>query len=1558
MVDVLDGSDKNLPALQEDAVHPSLDLTSNAKNLAPPSTMNLSMLLPVPQGKASDKLKPIIEFLGEESQGKIQKNSSSLGENLPIPKDARPGVTTKMDSSASSQSEDVIVPSILAKQMGISSFLEQSLSSGTSQKSLQNNNLKMTPPKTVEVSPDNTEELVKSFLEGKFGQTLGKNLLSLGSLSDVSYKNLMEQHFGSSIKATSAPATQTPPNEDLISKIVSGLVHQSTEHGTTNNSVVNSKNVSENKISQGVKPGSAQVTNSVSSPTISIGDQVFSLHDLSNALNHDKDNEEHAQSITNITNAIVGSTKGNRKHSVKQKKKAKIKQLSEKIATLETLSDALDALTAKLSSDEKPETNLNDDSVAQNMNEGDSPRGKHKGHHSHHHHRDKTQLEEDVDVLGALLSRANTHSDLLTKADDNPQVQKDSSYIVGIKGEKSLNSGDLENLETKINKAIEVTESMGRQQDAKQAKSTWLPLLLAGKLIQEGAHTRQEVTSIHTNHSKPERSLSLKDSKIHGLEEILMRVIDNALRTGSLNDLVKNWNRSGSPFAKIAQNISLFLQGDKYLKLPLTRTVNSTAVTTSLARKPTSKSTLTFRLLKGISGFDKTSSANKRLFTKAVNDILGEITKRQNGNSSDHSLYATTDTLTDFKGVLLGGRINKLIPSEDSIAATLGTKIMAEILRDQAKDSVKANSPKQQNQTIDNKTTFTSNLTVHEKSLEKEKLKFSSYDTRNMSRHIHNNTLEEFMNSLSKTGRHNPPSPINEKQGDKHSRLLPHLSDLMSVITASILDMGDVDQESSPHKKKTTFQYDDSGNERFLNRLPNDHTSSDYSTADMILKGPNDHAGKGKSKEKRPGHLLSSSPAADTLTQNKTRELNNKTASYNENTDQGDQTVTLTLETVDDTPSPLKHNHGDPKGQNNLRSNKVPHHPNNQAATTLGKINSTVYKNREHSFHESDVSTVLSELKVNAKKPELPLQSAVDGKLMTILPSPGTGEDSKTREIANLPLGLQMNAIGRLADTKDEASVIPSDMTSVLTSSTGLTDRLALESTQRKSSGDKILPVASDLPSTSAAITGSETEAIVSKAAASKTARVETPFKATPYKDLPTASEVREISTSIKALLKILNSYSKRLRLEYGEDDTRSDLLPVRSRTAEKVASEEKTKTEDTKTKQAGSSSNFGDIFHAIFQKEKSFNALMKPSRTSLVDRKVNSKNPYVNFPQSSPLTPNYVGSSSFEHIHEQASTHPATQPNYNWNFDSVPETHAQSPLDANPTKSSVQPQVGTGPWSPGKEVSPVMEELKDLNLPSIEDDPTVRAVQKIVAEENLYANQKRKAIQRHEQQVSSAQNNHLPGKLGIFGRNTIPSGKGKGHQRNTFRTNQGKKEILSGKRNIKKKPNTGGRERNEIPHIIQNDKNISGHQKLGIHQSRPTSKENFIRNGTNQKESHRQRMTGRDMKLTQPVSGSNRPHGSRNNSVVNNSVGVTIHRNNDNKTKSSLNKDIQTIHSNAILNSTVKAMAPGKQKYKGAALREKEGGNDKSTKTSSADEIKTENTIKKKKSSEDSAQT
>ena len=1559
LVDTHTDNENKLPGSpQEDALHSTLDLTSSSKSPTPQSSMgelNLSMLLPVPQSQASDKLKPIIEFLGEESQGKISKNVTSLGENLPIPKDARPAVARKMESSVS-QSQNGIVPSIPAKQKGINGNAA-GVSNSQTQKSfsLQNQQIVKSPstrneaaalfsarPNTGNSQPvtavttnttkmssnlpslGNTEELVKSFLESKMGQDLSKSLLNLSSLQDSSYKTMMAQHFGSSVKPTPAPAPQIPPNKNLIANLVSGLTLQSSEQGTTGNSLINinTKDQNTKKILENAKQGSGV------SPTISIGNKVFPLDALSNALKNENGNKMHFYGKTND----------------------KLRQLNEKIATLETLSDALDALTAKLSADDTPtESGQKDQPISLSPGKTNVQGRTHKIHHKHHHH--KNQFDEDIEMLGTLLSRTDTHSH--SKPHFDAKDQEDPSYIVGTNGRKSLNSADLEIVQTKINKAIEMAETMGRQHDAKQTKSTWLPLLVAGKMIQEeGAHTREEVT---TSHSSSQGSTQSTDSEVHPLQEVLTRLIDRALREGTLNELVKKWDRSGSPFAEIAKNISLFLQGNGGFKVPLSRGVNKTTVSISSAEKtlPANKSSLTSQLLKGFSGFENTSPSDQSLFTKAVNNILVVLAKRQGfhkSNSTNQSLFETTDTLTDFKGALLGGRINKIVPKEDSMAGRQENKTMAENLSTPANKSSKTISPKPVNLKQENKTRDKSDTTINlghgsgdqtllrplhnelRKSSGKEKLTFSDYDTKNVSRSIQNTTLIDFMNKMSETADQKPLLKKN-KPGNKYSQVKPHLSDLMSVITASLLDLKDADQESSSKNNKAKVRYDESENERLLHGLPNDHKLSDYSEADAVLEAPNDHFGRKNSSAKRPDHLLTSNSTATTFSQNKTNKLDGNAPSDkgNQNTDLGDQTVTLTLETIDDAPDPTLHTHEEAKEQTGLRSNKVPHYLNIQSATTLGKINSTVSKNIEHPFHVSEVPGKLSEFKAEAKKPEFPLLSDGDGKLTTISPSPINGGDSQGK--TDLPFGLQMNAIGRIADT----DVNPGDLSTAFTSNTDFSQGVASKSAETKSFQDKPLPMASDLTSSGGAKTVGETETIVSKATSPSTG--ETPFQSTPERELPTASEVREMATSIKALLRILTSYSKRLKLEGDEvDDSHTDLLPIRSQAVDsKTGNEEKLRNEGAKINQnphlpfSHSSNVMTEAFHLNRQKEE--------TKNSLSARKYNSKDPYVNFPQSSQTRPSFIDNGGFENIQERPITDSVSS--YNWNLGSE-QAHAQSTLDTNPTKSSLQPQLGADQWSPANEVSRVTEELKDLNLPSIEDDPTVRAVQKIVAQENVYASQKRKAIQKHDEQQDSDENTQLLKKLGIIGRNTIP--KSKGHQHNESRVKQ--KKI--GKRNYKRKPNRRGRERKEIPRVIINEKSPSRQQTFAVRKSNPTTKGNTTHYRSTQKYIRGQRMTEGRGRKTQLVSSRNNIPGSESHSTQNDSVAVTMSKKKVIKTKTTSKKGLQSGISNANSTRVVKAMKSTlkKETNPGAVLSLKERSHRASNKTKHTAKIKKVNTM------------
>ena len=1392
---------------------------------------NLSMLLPVPQGKASDTLKPIIEFLGEGNQENTRsKNAKSRGDNLPIPKDSQPGKTT----NSTSISQNNISPSKFPKQRVVSSSVSeaQGLSPstpttaiilGSSTPKHENGNVKTAvnsqavstlAKETKEPSLDGTEQLVKSFLNSKFGKTIANSFTDLGELSNVSHKNLMENYFESNVKPTSTPPTENPPNKHLITNLISGLMSQSPDHETARNMGSEVKNQEVNEVSTGVKV-SADGTKKLSAPTISIGNRVFSLDALASALKENNGNEVHAQNTARkVDSTIIGLTKGSRKQSVRLKNRSeKLKQLSEKISTLETLSDALDALTVKLSSDEKPESNQEDQLEpvsTSEVNEKDSERQKnHRTHHNHHHrhHIQDNVFDEDVEMLGSLLSKDYNQ----LHSEQTPHHRGSLSTTVNSELQKSLSSRDLELLQNKVNQAIEISESMGKGNDAKQSISKWLPLLFAGKGVQdEEAHTREEVTTVQGNRSNPPgTTIGFNNGETHSLKDILFTLIDSALKKGTLNYLVQRWNRTGSPFTKIAQNVSLFLQNKNVPKTPLPRQDNGTTKSVS-----TTTSSLASQFSKGISSFDHLFPADNINFSEAIYNFLRVLAKRegfQKQNSTRHSKFVTTDTLTNFTGVVLGGRINKIDPQQEFIAK-LGSQIVDEILRDQANHDkgrrVNANKlerlvetqHRNKNSTAknDSKTVSDSHVKIPE---ERSKLQFSNYDTNDEPTTIRNDTFEGFMNSISiGNGAHNP-NPEEIKTGDKYSTVKPKLSDLMSAISTSLLNTASTDQNSLPNKK-ITFRIDDSGNETLLHRLPNDHKLSDYSLADVVLEAPNDrHIIKTNSSVKRPAqHSLASSTSASMLARKIASGLNKKNNTYNQNDDFGDQTVTLTLETEDDTPpSPQLHSREQAKEQTAFRSTKVPHDLNIQASTTLGKINSTVSKDVEHFFHENDVPTVSELTSADTKVPSLTTSASLK-----------TGVVSQTKAFANqLPLGLEMNAIGRIDDTDGHGSVGNAD------SSLGLvSDKLGSESAQTKSFKEKVLPIASDLTPANGVRTEGETELIASKTGSSPSA-MKTAIKITPQRELPTASEVREITTSIKALLKIMNSYYKRLKSE--DDDSGSGSEGILSNRSH-AANNDKIKAD----------------INNITQKVYSPSLQQEPPKTSLPSIKVGTKNPYINFPQSSPLLPTTLDNGGFENIQEQPITD-QTKGSYYWNFRSS-HAHAQSPLDSSPTKTSLQPELGIdSAWIPGNEVSRVGEELKDLNFPSIEDDPTVRAVQSIVAEDNMLANEKRKAIQKHEQQRSNIKGHPKRKPMGIFGRNTIPQNKIKGHHQSK---SHGEQHVtISGKHKNRRKTNKYGRGRNEIPRVPSNSRQLSRPSKLGIPKNKNllSLEERSIYNKTNQ---------------------------------------------------------------------------------------------------------------------------
>ncbi|KAJ7376136.1 hypothetical protein OS493_036740 [Desmophyllum pertusum] len=351
VADLPDSGKKPLDIPQQDAgntLHTALDLTANSKHPSPQrpvGELNLSMLLPVPQYHRTDKLKPIIEFLGEESG---QKNHTLLGENLPIPKDSSPTVSTKKTAlpQCAANSKPGVDSDLRVLTKGQATLVAQSTQGNVASilgSTGQNNGKIKTvldvpssttvalqrpsesstnPTPTPRVSNSRplqsiTEGLVKSFLTSKFGHALGKSLLDSGQLDDSSYQNTID-------KQTLRERFNKPPasNKD-----------------------------NEKKTSQTVKHAQDSVVTNSSSPTISIGNKVFQLTDLTNALSlsHEKQVPNELKSI----HTDLELKKTSREHPGKKRNKEKLRRLNEKISTLETLSDALDALTTKL--DEKSE---------------------------------------------------------------------------------------------------------------------------------------------------------------------------------------------------------------------------------------------------------------------------------------------------------------------------------------------------------------------------------------------------------------------------------------------------------------------------------------------------------------------------------------------------------------------------------------------------------------------------------------------------------------------------------------------------------------------------------------------------------------------------------------------------------------------------------------------------------------------------------------------------------------------------------------------------------------------------------------------------------------------------------------------------------------------------------------------------------------------------------------------------------------------------------------------------------------------------------------------------
>ena len=1459
--------------------HHLLDLTTNAKTPLTQQAvgeLNLSMLLPVPQYNRSEQLKPIFDFLGEQSDS---RNKTSLGENLPVPKDSGPLLSNKKDSSTST-AQDGIATSTLAKQKGISSSSKLPLtnlasnskpgkisvggSPTKSQATLISHNTQVNPTSTLNSVPSNNanvhdvlnaisplstnvppptnltpipqvstttqplEGLVKTFLTSKFGQTFAKSLLDMEKAEDTSYKTIMAQHFGSSTKQAPLSSGKTPESQDMIANLISGLIQKPSEHGPASISAANKDDGK--KATQLVKQEDSGGTNSLSSATISIGNKEFSLADVSNALNNDKQ----ASNELNGVKTDVELIKDSNKHQ-KQGNKEKIRKLNEKIATLETLSDALDALTTKLSPEESQGETEQKEIAPSSENPVIQGRVRHNKHHMHHHESDP--FSEEIDMLGALLGRGAPHSHAEKETPPVPKEDADSNFIVGIKGNKGLSSKDLQILQSKINQAIEMAETVGRKRDSKQQTgATWLPLLVAGKVGEDvGAQTREEVATIHSNHAASNGIIPSKDSELQALQDILTRLIDNAMRKGTLNQLVKRWDSSGSPFADIAKNISEYLQSNSKLKIPVTRLEGGK----SFASKSASNTgigtaipiNLTSQLAKGIAGLKTGNNdfTTSDLFIKAVNNILGALSKRQGlhkSNSTNRSSFVPTDTLVNFKGILLGGRINK-IPHQANPLAEMESKVLAEILRGHENKTFFTNSSKSTNVNGGNKAVDKNSNKIdllrnnHTQPVQpspggqsKEKLTFSSYETKNVSKTIQNNTLMDFMNSM-ETPEGTKHLPKNTKPGNKHSNVKPpHINNLMTMIAASLLDLNDVQQGNSS-KSKSKIIYDDSGIERF----PNDHKMSDFSNEDAVLEAPTDHSAKinGSSiGNKRPNELNKSneSPTEIALLQNNTKNFSQNekgTTGESEKVDLGDQTVTLTLETVDDAPTPSPPSNEAPKIQTGLRNDKVPHYLNVQSAVTLGKINATNSKNKDHSFPQrliQDAPKAQFDFTTDAKKPEIALPSDDDGKFTTISPSPevnpGITGNTQTKSNPGLPLGLQMNAIGRIAENADQSSVTPADLSDALTSTSDLSvGSLASKSGETKSFEDKVLPMASDLTLATDTKSG-ETESIVSKGSPTN---VDNPnlinkpsYTATSSesKARPTAAEIREISTSIKALLKILTTYSKKLRFEDDADDSPKGVLPTRSSTASRVADDVSTKEEE----------------------------LVKPWTAGLPATKYNN-NVYASFPVSSPTLPRYADSGVYENIQEQPSTEIS---NYNWNPAPV-HAHAQMPSDVSPTKTSLEPQLGADQWRPGNEMDRVSEELKDLNLPSIEDDPTVRAVQKIVADDNAFISQKRKAIQKHEQQAPGV-NSQLPGRPGVFGRNTIP--KHKGHLRNGSRVEHKKnkkEDAYLSKNNDKRKKDSRGR---DIIPRLSNNTAISHQSTSVVGKGKPTIQRNATHHSRN----------------------------------------------------------------------------------------------------------------------------
>ena len=1438
-----------------------------------------NVLLPVPQYNSSETLKPIIEFLGEDTS---EENATSESGKLSIPQDTHL-ILPKKDNFGS-PIQDGVRPSMFANQNGISAALnllsaEKDLNPGESsavsdaskekplsvenhtalvESSVQRKLLPSSsllapiprkgnfqgsheplvsdnapPVQRLPSSPTHplqstTQSLLEGLLESKFGQSLGNTPLnSFASLQTPLNKNSIGNNQAKKPSDSSVQDGESPPpNKGLISNIISGLIHQPSSNSETKTSTASQSKESNNTTVQSPKSSSSDT---LPWPTISIRENTISMEGLSDLFKDDY--RAGSQNGVNELRGVFTKGRSEQRPSRKKHNEEKIRQLNEKIKRLETLSDALDALTSQLSTEDKrlDQNSNKDEDIAVNSNHENNHGRRHRKHHTHHPK--SHPFEADFNILGPLLSSAEKYSKMDRKTPNYSKDKKDTTYIrTGIRKQNTFNSADVETLQRKINNAIEKAENTGHQ---------GTPLLAAGQVDKDvGAQTRQEVTKIQSvNHTASKGNLAQlqQKSEIETLQEILKTLIWNALKKGTLNQLIQRWNQSGSPFVGIARNISSMLLGNgnmtklngghagklslsntslknsqttatkESLELSYEQALNQKTNTTSAQTQVKIKSQKTHDQESGVSNLTK----DNLLFKKAVKGIITVLRKRYRllGNTSISPLSLfSTDTLTHVKGTTLGGRINKDVSTTNRMPG-LKANIVPQTSKGQtqiATSDTKDNTSKsldlgvqniaaainitKQNDlpTLEINGTSQNDFTVINKT---DQRTFSNNTTAEKKNSV-NKTLMEFMESTEGTGGHmlNYKAPM-VSLGYKDSKVKPRLRYLIAAVARTLMDLEQIKRQRT--HKEPKIKYDVSGVGQLITTLPNDHTSGDFqSYADAILEAPNDHVEKSINSNRR---MFNSTQSPSFTAQNNGTKLKTE----NNNLDSS-ETVTVTLERVNDQPTDLPRKLSPALDtsdtETSSRSTKIPHYMKVQSAVTLGKINRTSADNGENSVPLSQVHHLpVISTNTNESSQQIAAMPS-DGNLNAISPMndfrANRREEHQTKARPQLPLESQMAKIGRIAET-----VGKNDQPSkTLTSTSGIheladtSSALAAKSGWVKIPDDKLLPMTSDSASAMTA-KNRKTESIASKGGPLTTQATLAGSLTTPAKsELPTNLEVKEISMSVHALLKILSNYSHKLKME--EDK------PPTSKGKDRAQNPSAT-IDNTKNFRDGKVGDEDKRIHIKFNGsdgDGQLNPLNSnhEEQTSLGTSHINFLNSRYatnsnskgfgqtfDYSQTIPTLANYVDTGMFENIREQSDPEVNT---YKWNRFAAPvQLHAQVPVDSNPTKNSFSPQQNADIThvNLGSSLVGVPEELKDENIPSIEDDPTVKAVQKIVADESVFESEKRKEILKHQKMADSQSRPH---KSGVFGRNIILN---KNNEKRPGNASRGGKPLKASDKNI-----------------------------------------------------------------------------------------------------------------------------------------------------------------------------